>query len=132
MDCAVAQRKFRARRIAQVHCIHYSYVRQVLPAAFLKVSAPISAFASTSGSLPGCSFAEDNPALGQIVRRHLDMYAVSDDRFDTVAAHLARCVTDEAMLIVEGDAETSVGEDFVYLPFHRNELFLRQSINPAF
>lgn len=30
---AIARRKFGARRIAQVHCIHFSYVRQVLPAA---------------------------------------------------------------------------------------------------
>ena len=32
-DGTIARRKFGARRIAQVLCIHYSYVRQVLPAA---------------------------------------------------------------------------------------------------
>lgn len=132
MDCAIAQRKFRARRIAQVQCIHYSYVRQVLPAAFLSVSAPVSALASTSGSLPGCSFAEDDPTLGQIVWRHLDMYAVSYDRSDTIATHLACSVTDQTMLIIEGDAETSVGQDLVDLTLHRNELFLRQSVFLAY
>lgn len=126
MDCAVAQRKSGARRIAQVHCIHYSYVRQVLPAAFLKVSAPVSAFASTSGSLPGCSFAEDDPAFGQIVGRHLDMYAVSNDRFDTIATHLACSVADQTMLIVERDAKAAIGQDLVDLALHRYELFLRQ------
>lgn len=132
MDCAVAQRKFGARRIAQVHCIHFSYVRQVLPAAFLNVSTPVSALATTAWALPGCSFAENDPALGQIVGRHLDMYAVSNDRSDTVATHLVCSVTDQTMLIIEGDAETSVGQDLVDLTLHRNELFLRQSVSLAY
>ena len=126
MDCAVARRKSGPRRIAQVYCIHCSYLRQVLPAAFLKVSAPVSAFASTSGPLPGCSFAEDDPAFAQIVGRHFDMYAVSNDRFDTVATHLACSVADQTMLIVEGHAKATIGQDLVDLALHRNELFLRQ------
>lgn len=131
-DCAIARRKSGARRIAQVYCIHYCCVRQVLPAAFFIFSAPISAFSSTGRPLPGCSFAEDDPAFGQIKGRHFDMYAVSNDRTDAVATHLACSVADQTMLIVEGYAEAAIGQDLVDLTLHRNELFLRQSVSLAY
>ncbi len=55
------------------------------------------------------------------------MYAVTNDRSDTVAAHLACSIADQTMLIIKCDAETSVGQDFVDLTLNRNEIFLRQS-----
>ena len=78
--------------------------------------------------MPRGSLAEDDPALGQIVGRHFDMYAVSNDRSDTIATHLASSVADDAVLIIEGDAETSVRQDLVDRAFHRDELFFRQTI----
>ena len=77
--------------------------------------------------LAGCPFAIDNPTFGQIVRRHFHVYVVSNDRADPVAAHLARSVGDDPMLIVECHAEASVGQDLVDLAFHRYEFFLRQT-----
>ena len=56
------------------------------------------------------------------------MYAVSNDRSDTVTAHFSGRVGDDPMLIVEGDAEASVGQDLVDRAFHRDELFFRQTI----
>ena len=100
---------------------------QVDPATFLKVSAPVAALARTGGRLPWCSFAEDDPALAEIVGCHFDMYAVSNDRSDAVATHFSRRVADNAMLIIESDAETSIGQDFVDRALHRNKLFLRQT-----
>lgn len=131
VDRAVAQRKFRARGIAQVHCSHISCVRRVGPAAFSKVSAPESALASTNGRLPRCPFAEDDPAFAQIVWRHFDVYAVSNDRSDAIATHLSCSVADKTMPIVEGDAEAPVGQDLVDRALHRNELFFRQSSHPC-
>lgn len=90
------------------------------------LSAPESALASAGGRLPGRPFAEYDPALAQIVRRHFDMYAVAYDRSDTVSAHLACRIADDAVLIIEGDAEPAVGQDLVDLALHQNELFLRQ------
>tara|TARA_B100000378_G_scaffold170636_1_gene137603 strand:- start:499 stop:876 length:378 start_codon:yes stop_codon:yes gene_type:complete len=60
------------------------------------------------------------------------MYAVSNDRSDTVTAHFSGRVGDDPMLIVEGDAEASVGQDLVDRAFHRDELFLRQTISLAY
>lgn len=105
--------------------------RQVFPPPS-KVSAPVSALAATGRALPGCPFAEDDPALGQIVRRHLDMHAVTNDRSDTVTAHFPGRVGDDAMLIIENNAEASIGQDLVDRTFHRNELFLRQSVFLAY
>lgn len=128
----IARRKCGTRSGARIAVIHMSCVRQVSPAAFANMSAPETALASTARALPRCSFTENDPAFGQIVRRHLDVYAVSNDRSDTVSAHLARSVADEAMLIIEGDAETSVGQDLVDRPLHRYEFFLRQTISVAY
>ncbi len=82
--------------------------------------------------MPGRSFAEDDPAFAQIVWGHFDMYAVSNDRSDTVATHFACGVADDAMFIIEGYAKASVGQDLVDLALHRNELFFRQSVFPAY
>ena len=57
------------------------------------------------------------------------MYAVSNDRTDTVATHLACGVADDAVLIIECHAEASVGQDLVDRAFHRNELFFRQTLS---
>jgi hypothetical protein len=62
--------------------------------------------ANTIGPSPRCSFAEDDP---RIVWRHLDVYAVSNDREDAIATHLASSVADDAMVIVQGDADAAMG-----------------------
>jgi len=110
----------------------FGSIRQVVPAAFLKVLAPAASRPRTGGTLPGCTFAKHDPAFAQIVRRHFDMYAVSNDRTDAIATHFPCRIADDAMLIVEGDAEASIGQDLVDRAFHRNELFLRQSIILAY
>ena len=95
------------------------------------MSQPVSALSSTGGRLPRGSLAEDDPALGQIVGRQFDMYAVSNDRSDSVATHLASCVADETVLIVEDHAETAVGQNLIDRALHRNELFFRQPEHPC-
>jgi len=76
--------------------------------------------------LPGCPFAEDDPAFAQIVWRHLDVYAVSNDRSDSKPAHFTGCVGDDAVLIIQGHAEASVWHDIVDHAFQGKELLLRQ------
>src|SRR6478752_3253296 len=78
-------------------------------------------------ALPWRAFAKHDPSLGEVVRSHLHMYPVADDRADAVFAHLARRIGDDPVLVVERDAETSVGHDLVDQPFHREECFLCQT-----
>ena len=54
-------------------------IRQVNPAAFLKVSAPESALSGSARSLAGRPFAKDDPPLGQVVWRHFDVHTISND-----------------------------------------------------
>ena len=108
------------------------FVRQTFAAAFKIMSAPISALSGSCGRLPGGPFAEYDPALGQIVGRHFDMYAVSNDRSDTVATHLTCCIADDPVLIIEGDAKATIRQDLVDRAFHRNEFFFRQIASFAY
>ena len=98
----------------------------------LVLSAPVSAMTSTCGPLPGCTLTKHDPAFAQIVRRHFYVYAVSNDRTDTVATHLSCRIADDAVLVIEGDAETSVRQDLVDRAFHRDELFFRQTVSLAY
>lgn len=129
---AIARRQSGACCSARSAVVHKSCVRQVHPAAFSNVSAPETALARPRRSLPRGAFAEDDPAFAQIVWRHLDVYAVSNDRSNTVTAHFSGCVGDDAMLVVEGDAEASIGQDLVDRTLHRYELFLRQTMSAAY
>ena len=79
-----------------------------------KTPAPTASARSlrTGGRLPWCSFAEDDPALAEIVGCHFDMYAVSNDRSDAVATHFSRRVADNAMLIIVPSRLQSDEDDF--------------------
>lgn len=77
-------------------------------------SAP-GAFARAAAGRAGAAIAIDDPALGQIVRRHFDADGVADDRPDAETPHPASRVSDDTMVIFQKDAEASVGEDLIDL-----------------
>lgn len=77
--------------------------------------------------LAGCPFAINDPTLGQIVRRHFNVYVVSNDRADLVTAHFTCRVGDNPMLMTWCGAEASAGQDLVDLAFHCYEPPLRQN-----
>ena len=129
VDCAEAQRKLGARSAARLRNLHSWYLFGGCSRRLLVWSAPAPAVAPTCGPLPGCAFTEDDPAFAQIVWRHFYVYAVSNDRSDTVAAHFPCSVADDAVLVIEGDAETPVRQDLVDRAFHRDELFFRQTVS---
>ena len=74
-----------------------------------------------------CLLTEHDPTLGKIVRRHLDVHAVTDDGADAKLAHLSRCIGDDLVLIVEEDGEAAIGEDLLDKPFHGQQFFLGQT-----
>ena len=54
------------------------------------------------------------------------MHAVADDRTNSVSAHLTRGVGNQAMIVIENYAKTSIRQDLFDRAFHGNEFFLRQ------
>ncbi|KXV38380.1 hypothetical protein AD936_13090 [Gluconobacter japonicus] len=56
--------------------------------------------------------AEGDPALGKIVWRHFNVYAVTGQNANTVLAHLAARVSENGVLVVECDAEHGVRQQF--------------------
>jgi hypothetical protein len=64
----------------------------------------------TSGGhlLPGKLLSENDPAFGQVVRRHFHMDPISDNGADAETSHLAGRVGDDPMLIIEHHTEPTV------------------------
>src|SRR5689334_4995304 len=68
--------------------------------------------------------AEDQPALFEVVGRHLDGDAVAGQRLDAVLLHLAGGVGDDLVACIELHAVARVGEDFGDQSFELDQLFL--------
>src|SRR5712671_6076047 len=66
---------------------------------------------------------EDQPALLQIVGRHLDRHPIACQRLDAVLLHLAGRVGDNFMSGVELHAVARVGKDFGHQSFELDQLF---------
>src|SRR2546423_15412232 len=58
------------------------------------------------------ALAVDDPAAPEVVRRHLDLDAVTRIDADPVAAHLAGGVAEGLVAVVEGDLVHAVAEGF--------------------
>src|SRR4030088_455833 len=67
--------------------------------------------------------AEDEPALLEVVRRHLDGDAVARERLDAVLFHLAGRIGDDPLPGVELDAIARVRQDFGDKTFELDQLF---------
>ncbi len=68
--------------------------------------------------------AERNATFGKVVRRHLDIDLVARENANAVLAHLARCVRQDFMAIVQRNAEHGVGKDFGNDTFKLEQIFL--------
>src|SRR6266850_6496520 len=66
---------------------------------------------------------EDQPALLQIVGRHLDRHPIARQRLDAVLLHLAGGVGDNFMSGIELPAVARVGKDFGHQSFELDQLF---------
>src|SRR5882757_3880911 len=66
---------------------------------------------------------EDQPALLQIVGRHLDRHPIARQRLDAVLLHLAGRVGDNFMSGIELHAVARVGQDFGHQSFELDQLF---------
>src|ERR1700686_2778338 len=67
---------------------------------------------------------EDEPALFQVVGRHLDRHPVARQRLDPVLFHLAGGVGDDLVSGIELHAIACIGEDFGDQSFELDQLFL--------
>src|SRR5689334_24070006 len=68
--------------------------------------------------------AENQPALLEVVGRHLHRHAVTRQRLDAVLLHLAGGIGDDLVSGVELHAVAGVGEDFGDQSFELDQLFL--------
>src|SRR4051794_32020713 len=82
------------------------------------------AFSSGSRRLPGELLTIDDTALRQIVRRHLNVDSIADDRPDSIAAHLAGRISNDPDVVIEHDSESAVRHDLVDDTFDGEEVFL--------
>jgi len=72
---------------------------------------------------PGVQVAECDPSFGQVVWGQFQRNVVPCKDADVVLAHLPRGIRNHLMPIVERDAITRVGQDFVDLAAHFNQFF---------
>src|SRR3954452_12549305 len=84
--------------------------------------------AGTGRAGPLVLVTEDQPALFQIIGRHLDGDPVAGERFDAILLHLARGVGNYFMPRVELHAIARVGEDFGHQSFELDQLFLSHGV----
>lgn len=125
---AETKRELLALACAGILVIHIFLEGGIGPPILIIVSVPETASSATAGPLARCPFAINDPSLGQIVRRHFHVHAISNDRADPVTAHLPGRIGYNPVLIVECYAEASIGQNLINLAFHQNELFLRQTV----
>src|SRR5579872_5513700 len=80
------------------------------------------------GLTPRLLEAEGDPALGQVVRRHLDIDPIAGEDTDAVLAHLARRMREDDVVVVELDPEHRVGQELGHRSGELNQLFFRHSL----
>src|SRR5512139_1712610 len=84
----------------------------------------------TSGRAAGTFVPEDDAPLVEVVRRHFDANPVAHDRPDAKLAHLAGRVGDDPMVVLQHDAEATIGEDFVDLAFEGQKILFGHRVKP--
>lgn len=67
--------------------------------------------------------AERDAALGQIIGRHFQRHLIARQNADVVLAHLAPCVGNELVTVVQRDAKTRIGQHFRDAALHFNQFF---------
>ena len=72
----------------------------------------------------------DDAALLQVVGGHLDANPVAHNRTNAEFPHLARCVSDDPVVVFQHYAKTAIGQDFVDLAFESQKLFFGHAIKP--
>src|ERR1700688_507556 len=90
---------------------------------------PLRRPAGRSGAL--VLVAEDQPALLEVIRRHLDGDAVARERLNAVLLHLAGRVGDDHLPGVELDAIARVRQDFGDETFELDQLFFCHRVSLA-
>src|SRR3954449_12102563 len=115
-----APRRQRPRMVMILPCaVASSWLSAAELAAALRCAARRSARAARTLIL----VTKDQPALLQIVGRHLDRHPIACQRLDAVLLHLAGRVGDNFMSGVELHAVARVGKDFGHQSFELDQLF---------
>lgn len=70
----------------------------------------------------------NDPPFGKIIRRHLNMDPIANDGPDSIAAHLAGCISNDPDVIIEHDPKPSVRHDLVDDTFDGEKFFLGHAI----
>src|SRR5690606_24476704 len=81
--------------------------------------------------IPRPALAIDDPALAEIVRRHLDAHQIAHDRADAELAHLPGRVSDDPVVVLQHDAEAAIRENFIDLAVEGQKLLFGQRIRPT-
>src|ERR1700736_2178345 len=76
-----------------------------------------------SAARPLVLVTEDEPALFQIIWRHLDRHPIARQRLDPVLLHLAGGGGDDLVSGIELHAVAGIGEDFGHQSFELDQLF---------
>src|SRR4051794_14408112 len=71
---------------------------------------------------------EDEPALFQIVGRHLDRHAVAGERLDAVLLHAAGRIGHDLVPGIELHAVARIRQDFGHETFELDEFFFRHRL----
>src|SRR5215471_15480794 len=70
-----------------------------------------------------------DPALGEIIRRHLDEHLVAGQHADAVLAHASGSVSDDLMVVLELDPKGGVRKQFRHHAGTFQQFFLRHSLS---
>src|SRR6266480_2797443 len=120
-SCCELQPEATCPHIATISPCAISWLRRSrLPAPELAARRPTTGRPATRTLV---LVAEDQPALLQIVRRHLDRHPIACQRLDPVLFHLAGGVGDDFVSGIELHAVAGIGEDFGHQSFELDQLF---------
>src|SRR6266480_5344018 len=120
-SCCELQPEATCPHIATISPCAISWLRRSrLPAPELAARRPTTGRPATRTLV---LVAEDQPALLQIVRRHLDRHPIACQRLDPVLFHLAGGVGDNFVSGIELHAVAGIREDFGHQSFELDQLF---------
>lgn len=80
---------------------------------------PVATWATAART--GRTFAKYDPPLVEIIRRHLDDDAIPDHGTDLETPHLASCIGDDAVIILQTNGEPSIRQNFLDLTIELEE-----------
>src|SRR5438309_11967537 len=97
-----------------------------------ELAAALCAARRAAGSRPRTLVlvAEYQPALLEVIGRHLDRHPVACQRLDPVLLHLARRVGHDLVARIQLHPVTRVGEDFGDQSFELDQLFFSHELSP--